>query len=80
MKIEKVYKTSKGTFWSEAQAEKNRAKVHSGVSYEWHPEYFKADLVDEPVLESFVLVADVRRTSGLGIETVVFELSTVEVK
>jgi hypothetical protein len=80
MKIEKVYKTSKGTFWSQADAEKNCAKVHSGVSHEWHPEYFKADLVDEPVLESFVLIADVPRTSGWGIETMVFELSKGEVR
>jgi hypothetical protein len=80
MKIEKVYKTSKGTFWSEVAAKKNRAKVHSGVFYEYNPVEFTADLVDEPVLESFVLIADVPRTSGWGIETVVFELSTVEVK
>ncbi len=49
MRIEKVYKTSKGTFWSKVNAEKktNRAKTHGSRP---------SDLEYEPVQESFVLI------------------------
>lgn len=50
MKIEKVYKTSKGTFWSKVDAEK---KMHRVKTYGSRP----GDPVEyEPVQEAFVLM------------------------
>lgn len=77
MRVEKVYKTSRGTFWSRADAEKkvNRAKT-SGSRPGDPTEY-------EPVQEVFVLIADVQTNQGIrgiGIESCVFELSKVDVK
>ena len=77
MNIEKVYVTSKGVFWSKAEAEK---KVNRVQEYGSRP----GDPVElEPVRESFVLIADVqtdRGVRGIGTETCVFSLSKVEVK
>ena len=77
MRIEKVYKTSRGTFWSKLEAEK---KVNRTKTYGNRPgdpaEY-------EPVQEVFVLIVDVQidqGARGIGTESCVFELSKVEVK
>ena len=64
MRIEKVYKTSKGTFWSKVDAEK---KTYRAKTYGSHP----GDPVEyEPVQEAFVL----RDEHGN-----VFELTKVDV-
>ncbi len=77
MRIEKVYKTSRGTFWNKAEAEKkiNRAKTFGNRP---------GDPVEyEPVQEVFVLIVDVRTDQGvrgIGIESCAFELSKIELK
>lgn len=74
MRVKKVYKTSRGTFWSKADAEK---KVHRAKTSGSRP----GDPVElELVLEMFVLVADVQTDQGIGTESCVFELSKVDVK
>lgn len=77
MKVQKVYKTSRGTFWSKVDAEKkaNRTKT-SGSRPDDPVEY-------EQVQEVFVLIADIQidqGVQGIGTECVVFELSNVDVK
>lgn len=76
MRVERVYKTSKGTFWSKEDAEKktNRVKVFGRLG----------DLAEyEPVQEVFVLIVDVQidqGVRGIGTESCAFELSKVDVK
>lgn len=74
MRIEKVYKTSKGTFWSKVDAEKktNRAKTYGSRP---------GDPVEyEPVQEAFVLIAAVQTYQGIVTGSCVFELSKVDVE
>lgn len=77
MRIEKVYKTSRGTFWSKLEAEK---KVNRTKTYGSRP----GDPVEyEPVQEVFVLMVDVQTDQGvrgIGTESCAFELSKVDVK
>lgn len=74
MRIEKVYKTSRGTFWSKLEAEK---KVNRTKTYGSRP----GDPIEyELVQEVFVLMVDVQIDQGVGIESCAFELSKVDVK
>jgi hypothetical protein len=75
MEIKKVYKTSKGLFWTKEEAEKNREKEYSmNVFIEsWY----------EPVREVYVLIADVEVDAGVrgfGNVTMAFELNPVEIR
>ena len=77
MKIKKVYKTSRGTFWSKLEAEKKVNRAKTSGSRPGDPDEY------EPVQEVFVLLADVQTDQGvrgIGTESCVFELSKVDVK
>jgi hypothetical protein len=50
MEIKKVYKTSKGLFWTKEQAQKNRKK-----------EYYDY----EPIREAYVLMTDVQHSVAI---------------
>lgn len=65
MEIRKVYKTSKGLFWSKVEAEKNREKELPESSY-------------EPVREAYVLFT--WEDQDYLIYGPMFELNPVEVK
>ena len=76
MRIEKVYKTSRGTFWSKLDAEKkvNRTRTYGSPG---DPDEY------EPVQEVFVLMVDVQidqGVRGIGTESCAFELSKIDVK
>lgn len=64
MLIKKVYKTSKGTFWDLAEAEKKLNRVKDFGSRMGDPAEY------EPVKESWVLIDEGR----------IFQLTEVEVK
>jgi hypothetical protein len=72
MEIKKVYKTSKGLFWTKEEAEKkkNRAKnsdpYYAGMSLEYRY---------EPVREAYVLVTWKDQDYGMT-----FELNPVEIR
>ena len=75
MEIKKVYKTSKGLFWTKEEAEKNREKeYYMNVFLEsWY----------EPVREAYVLMTDVEVDAGVrgfGNVTMAFELNPVEIR
>ncbi len=75
MEIKKVYKTSKGLFWTKEEAEKNREKeYYMNVFLEsWY----------EPVREAYVLMTDVEVDAGVrgfGKVSMVFELKPVEIQ
>ena len=65
MKVQKVYKTSKGTWWSCADAEKKANRVKSSGNRPGDPTEY------EPVLEAFVLIDEQHN---------IFELTPVSVK
>lgn len=74
MRIQKVYKTSKGKFWSLVDANKNRAKTYGSRP---------GDPVEyETVQEEYVLIADVENyqgVRGIGVEAVAFELTPIQI-
>ena len=77
MEIKKVYRTSKGTFWSREEAEKkqNREKEYYVNVF---PEHWY-----EPVREVYVLMTDVEVDAGvrgIGNVSMVFELKPVEIQ
>jgi hypothetical protein len=75
MEIKKVYKTSKGLFWTKVEAEKNREKEYYMNVF---PEYWY-----EPVREAYVLMTDVEVDAGVrgfGNVTMAFELNPVEIR
>ena len=75
MEIKKVYKTSKGLFWTKEEAEKNREK-------EYYMNVFPESLY-EPVREAYVLMTDVEVDSGvrgIGNVSMAFELKPVEIQ
>jgi len=77
MEIIKVYKTSKGLFWTKEEAEKeqNREKEYYMNVF---PEYSY-----EKVREVYVLIANVEVDAGVrgfGNVTMAFELNPVEVR
>jgi hypothetical protein len=67
MEIKKVYRTSKGTFWTKEEAEKNREKEYYVNVF---PEFWY-----EPVREVYVLVTWKDQDSGMA-----FELNPVEIQ
>ena len=76
MEIKKVYKTSKGIFWSKEEAEKkkNRAK---------EKEFYNTEYQYEKVREVYVLIANVEVDAGVrgfGNVTMAFELNPVEIQ
>jgi hypothetical protein len=75
MEIKKVYKTSKGLFWTKEEAEKNREK-------EYYINVFPESWY-EPVREAYVLMTDVEVDAGVrgsGKISMVFELNPVEIQ
>ena len=77
MEIIKVYKTSKGLFWTKEEAEKeqNREKEYYMNVF---PEYSY-----EKVREVYVLITDVEVDAGVrgfGNVTMAFELNPVEIR
>lgn len=77
MKICKVYKTSKGYFWVKDEAEKRNNRVKTHGSRPGDPVEY------EPVLESYVLIADIETDQGvrgMGVSTCVFELKECKVQ
>jgi hypothetical protein len=75
MEIKKVYKTSKGLFWTKEEAEKNREKEYYMNVF---PEYWY-----ESVREAYVLMIDVEVDAGVrgfGNVTMAFELNPVEIR
>ncbi len=80
MEIKKVYKTSKGLFWTKEEAEKkkNRAKNSDPYYADMSLEYRY-----EQVREVYVLIANVEVDAGVrgfGNVTMAFELNPVEVR
>ncbi len=80
MEIKKVYKTSKGLFWTKEEAEKkkNRAKNSDPYYADMSLEYRY-----EPVREVYVLITDVEVDAGVrgfGNVTMAFELNPVEIR
>ena len=76
MEIKKVYKTSKGFFWTKEEAEKkkNRAK---------EKEFYNTEYQYEQVREAYVLMTDVEVDAGVrgaGNVSMVFELKPVEIQ
>ena len=76
MEIKKVYKTSKGLFWTKEEAEKkkNRAK---------EKEFYNTEYQYEKVREVYVLIANVEVDAGVrgfGNVTMAFELNPVEIQ
>ena len=75
MEIKKVYRTSKGLFWTKEGAEKNREK-------EYYVNVFPESWY-EPVREAYVLMTDVEVDAGVrgfGKVSMVFELNPVEIR
>ena len=82
MEIKKVYKTSKGLFWTKEEAEKlkNREK-----DFDIPPRYVGGSMEYsyEPVREAYVLMTDVEVDAGVrgfGNVTMAFELNPVEIQ
>jgi len=71
MEIKKVYKTSKGLFWTKEEAEKkkNRAK---------EKEFYNTEYQYEKVREVYVLVT--WKDQDYGIYGMAFELNPVEIQ
>lgn len=57
MEIFKAYKTSRGVYWTEEEANANRAKLP-------HSDHLICYKEKEPVVEIWVLVANVRDNGG----------------
>ncbi len=70
MEIKKVYKTSKGLFWTKEEAEKNREKEYYMNVF---PEYSY-----EPVREAYVLFT--WKDQDYCIYGMTFELNPVEIR
>ena len=68
MEIIKVYKTSKGTFWSKEEAEKKKNR-------EKEKEFYNTEYQYEKVREVYVLVTWKDQDSGMA-----FELNPVEIQ
>ena len=74
MKIQLVYETSKGLFWSKEEALKSKNRARDSARATGGDGY-------EPVRESYVLVTDVevdQGVRGIGTVTKVFKLNQLE--
>jgi hypothetical protein len=76
MEIIKVYKTSKGLFWTKEEAEKKKNR-------EKEKEFYNTEYQYEQVREVYVLIANVEVDAGVrgfGNVSMAFELNPVEVR
>jgi hypothetical protein len=76
MEIIKVYKTSKGIFWTKEEAEKKKNR-------EKEKEFYNTEYQYEQVREVYVLIAYVEVDAGVrgfGNVTMAFELNPVEIQ
>ena len=76
MEIIKVYKTSKGLFWTKEEAEKKKNR-------EKEKEFYNTEYQYEQVREVYVLIANVEVDAGVrgfGNVTMAFELNPVEIQ
>lgn len=76
MEIIKVYKTSKGIFWTKEEAEKKKNR-------EKEKEFYNTEYQYEQVREVYVLIAYVEVDAGVrgfGNVSMAFELNPVEVR